>query len=330
MACRTWRVGSLYWVNGMRIRTSEALYQACRFPHRPDVQRLIIEQLSPMTAKMKSKPYRHDSRRDWNRVRVNIMRWCLHVKLAQNWDVFSELLLNTDGRSIVEHSRKDDFWGAKPVDEHTLAGMNVLGCLLMELRDSVKTEPREKLVHVEPLHIADFLIGGRPIEPVTTRTRQQAEPVTGPPALSWKRQEQESARHELLLTRSPRTFGEDSTEHPADHGGGSLEPYPTYKDSGVTWLRKIPAHWRVERLKSLVDNVVEQGTSQDGVDAYVALEQVESWTGRIRTAELVASLDSQLKRFRSGDVLFGKLRPYLAKVYRTRFLGHTFALRGMA
>ncbi len=30
-------------VNGLRILTSEALYQACRFPHKPDVQRLIIE-----------------------------------------------------------------------------------------------------------------------------------------------------------------------------------------------------------------------------------------------------------------------------------------------
>lgn len=45
-------------VNGLRILTSEALYQACRFPHRPEVQRFIIEQASPMTAKMKSKPYR--------------------------------------------------------------------------------------------------------------------------------------------------------------------------------------------------------------------------------------------------------------------------------
>ncbi|MBK9605995.1 MAG: hypothetical protein IPO58_06030 [Betaproteobacteria bacterium] len=26
------------WVNGIRILTSEALYQACRFPHRPEVQ----------------------------------------------------------------------------------------------------------------------------------------------------------------------------------------------------------------------------------------------------------------------------------------------------
>jgi type I restriction enzyme, S subunit len=41
-------------VQRTRIHTSEALYQACRFPHLPEVQRLIIGQASPMTAKMKS------------------------------------------------------------------------------------------------------------------------------------------------------------------------------------------------------------------------------------------------------------------------------------
>ena len=77
-------------VNGIDILTSEALYQACRFPHLPDVQRLIITQKSPMTAKMKSKPYRSQSRGDWDVVRVRIMRWCLRVKLAWNWTEFRD------------------------------------------------------------------------------------------------------------------------------------------------------------------------------------------------------------------------------------------------
>ena len=164
-------------VNGIRIRTSEALYQACRYPHRPDLQRRIIDERSPMTAKMRSKPYRHDSRRDWNQVRVNVMRWCLRVKLAQNWDIFSKLLLDTGEQSIVERSRKDDFWGAKPVDERTLVGMNVLGRLLMELREAVKSEPRENFLRVDPLPIEDFLLGGYPIKPVAVRTFTRAETV---------------------------------------------------------------------------------------------------------------------------------------------------------
>lgn len=156
-------------VNGVDIRTSEALYQACRFPHLPDLQREIIAQKSPMTAKMKGKPYRHISRPDWDAVRVKIMRWCLQVKLAQNWDKFSELLLETGDTPIVEHSRRDDFWGAKPVDGETLVGTNALGRLLMELRERVKDEPKENLLYVAPLPIDGFLLYEDPINAIGCR-----------------------------------------------------------------------------------------------------------------------------------------------------------------
>ena len=151
-------------VNGLRILTSEALYQACRFPHRPDLQRMIIKQRSPMTAKMKSKPHRQETRGDWNRVRVAIMRWCLRVKLAQNADAFRDLLLSTGRRAIVEESRKDGFWGAKPIDEKTLVGVNALGRLLMELRELVKNEPQDNLLCVDRPSIPYFLIDGRPVQ----------------------------------------------------------------------------------------------------------------------------------------------------------------------
>ena len=150
-------------VNDIKIRTSEALYQACRFPHMPEIQQLIIEQRSPMTAKMKGKPHRQNSRPDWNAVRVKIMRWCLRVKLAQNWDSFSELLLDTANLPIVEQSRRDDFWGAKPVDTDTLIGVNALGRLLMELRKQVKNDSSE-LLNVDPLPIPNFLLYERQIE----------------------------------------------------------------------------------------------------------------------------------------------------------------------
>lgn len=157
-------------VNGIPIRTSEALYQACRFPHKPDLQRLIIEQRSPMTAKMKGKPFRHETREDWGLFRVAIMQWCVEVKLAQNWEAFSELLLSTGDRPIVEHSRKDDFWGAKPVDDERLAGANYLGLLLKSLRERVKRETRESLLCVPPLSIADFCLYGESIREIDERT----------------------------------------------------------------------------------------------------------------------------------------------------------------
>jgi len=162
-------------VNDHLIRTSEALYQGCRFPHRPDVQKLILDQASPMAAKMKSKSYRHDSRPDWEQVRVDIMRWCLRVKLVQNWEKFSQLLLETGNRPIVEQSRRDGFWGAKPVDDQTLVGRNVLGCLLMELREEVRSGGRADFLRVDPLDIPDFLLLGQPIRPIAAGDKDKKE-----------------------------------------------------------------------------------------------------------------------------------------------------------
>ena len=156
-------------VNGIRIRTAEALYQACRYPTRPDVQRLIIEERSPMTAKMKAKRFTNDTRRDWDNVRVKIMRWCLRVKLAQNWDSFGTLLLSTGDAPIVEDSRKDAFWGAKPTGDGELVGTNALGRLLMELREELKEADHDHLESVAPPPVPDFFLDGQLIGHIANR-----------------------------------------------------------------------------------------------------------------------------------------------------------------
>jgi ribA/ribD-fused uncharacterized protein len=155
-------------INGVEILTSEALYQACRFPHHPELQQEIIAQWSPMAAKMKSKRYRQDSRPDWDEVRFQVMRWCLRVKLAQNYAEFSQLLLATRDRPIVEESRKDDYWGAKFTDKagSTLIGQNVLGRLLMELRERLKGDEAGALKTVPTPNIPNFLLLGQPIQTV--------------------------------------------------------------------------------------------------------------------------------------------------------------------
>jgi type I restriction enzyme, S subunit len=153
-------------VNSIHIRTSEALYQACRFPHLSEVQQLIIEEASPVAAKTTSKLHRDNSRPDWDQVRVDIMRWCLRVKLVQNWERFSVLLLETGERPIVEKSHKDTFWGAKMVDDQTLIGTNMLGCLFMELREAIKRSDCDMILRVEPLTIPNFHLMGQPIQPV--------------------------------------------------------------------------------------------------------------------------------------------------------------------
>ncbi len=95
-----------------------------------------------------------------------------------------------------------------------------------------------------------------------------------------------------------------------------LKPYPTYKDSGVPWLGEVPEHWEVERLKAAVAQINDQTSEKKTDEVYVALEHVESWTGRVRLPTNNITFNSQVKRFHRDDVLFGKLRPYLAKVTR--------------
>ena len=61
-------------------------------------------------------------------------------------------------------------------------------------------------------------------------------------------------------------------------------------------------------------NVVDltRGSERDGI--CLGLEHVESWTGRFVATDDDPGFVGQVKRFQCGDVLFGKLRPYLAKV----------------
>ncbi len=99
-----------------------------------------------------------------------------------------------------------------------------------------------------------------------------------------------------------------------------LNPYPTYWNSGVEWLGDVPAHWETQRLKSVAGNISEQTLKRPKGMGYIALEHVERWTGRV-TCEGAEPGDGQLKLFRPGDVPFGKLRPYLAKVVHAKSHG---------
>ena len=93
------------------------------------------------------------------------------------------------------------------------------------------------------------------------------------------------------------------------------------KPSGVEWIGDIPEHWEVRRLKFLCHNLNAQTSEKQPGEIYIALEHVESWTGRISLPDYEVTFDSQVKRFQPGDVLFGKLRPYLAKVTKPQIAG---------
>lgn len=95
-----------------------------------------------------------------------------------------------------------------------------------------------------------------------------------------------------------------------------INPNVPMKDSGIEWLGEIPEHWEVKRFKyyfNLITEKVEEELPKIG------LENIESKTGRF--IETDTDFAGQGVRFRPKDILFGKLRPYLAKVWLSNFDG---------
>jgi type I restriction enzyme S subunit len=99
------------------------------------------------------------------------------------------------------------------------------------------------------------------------------------------------------------------------------QPYPTYKDSGVEWLGEIPEHWEVKRLKFNAPYSNTRFSNKPDNLTYIGLENIESGTGRLLINEPIENVDSTVSYFNKGDILFGKLRPYLAKVIIAPFNG---------
>jgi restriction endonuclease S subunit len=95
------------------------------------------------------------------------------------------------------------------------------------------------------------------------------------------------------------------------------------KDSGIEWIGEIPEHWDIRRIKYLSNIRNVKASDGDNDKTYVGLESIESKTGKLLTNnnDEQQAVGETANIFRKGDVLFGKLRPYLAKCIVADFNG---------
>jgi len=114
--------------------TAEHLYQASKLRHGD--RSPVLQAATGRQAKAAAYAARELWHRDWYEIRILVMRWCLAVKLQQHWEQIAPVLAGTDPLAIVEWSRKDGFWGARPQADGTLVGLNHLGALWTELREA--------------------------------------------------------------------------------------------------------------------------------------------------------------------------------------------------
>lgn len=129
-------------LNNISIKSSEVLYQCMRFSNNPFIQEKILGTNSPMIAKKISRHYNNLTAADWDYTRFKVMRFCIELKLFQNYAKFSKVLLLTGNLPIVEYTKTDKVWGAILEGDYYI-GTNALGRLLMELREKVKTNTFE-------------------------------------------------------------------------------------------------------------------------------------------------------------------------------------------
>lgn len=89
------------------------------------------------------------------------------------------------------------------------------------------------------------------------------------------------------------------------------------KESGIDWIGQIPEEWEMSKIRYLVTTRSEKRITDSSV-SYIGLENIESQTGKfVKTGIQVDKSENIVVEI--GDVLFGKLRPYLRKYWRATF-----------
>lgn len=118
---------------GITFDTSEMVYHHEKFPHRPDIQKFLLNLPSSHEVFKAAGSYKGLERPDWNLVRVPIMHQILLAKVDQHEYVRRKLLATGD-RILVEDSWRDGFWGWGSDQK----GSNMLGNLWMIVRKELR------------------------------------------------------------------------------------------------------------------------------------------------------------------------------------------------
>ena len=130
--------------NGKVWLTSEALFQSMRYDD-DSVKEIIRGEKSPMGAKMKAKKNRDQMVVvPMSELDVENMRKCVKMKFDAHPQLKRQLM-NTKDSFIYEdignrNGERHKFWGAKKLSESEGAGNNMMGKILMDLREEYLKE----------------------------------------------------------------------------------------------------------------------------------------------------------------------------------------------
>jgi len=124
-------------IDGVTFKCSETLFQIMKFTDKEVVQD-VYRRNNKKWAMHWEKEYR---REDWPQMIIDALKFCLQMKYEQCAE-FRKEIERSKGLFIVEDEtgRKSTSYGAKLNKDGLFEGSNLLGRLLMELRDIGKLE----------------------------------------------------------------------------------------------------------------------------------------------------------------------------------------------
>jgi ribA/ribD-fused uncharacterized protein len=133
-------------IDGVTYPTSEHYYQSEKFIRNPQTRQMIIDAKLPGEAFKLARIHQDEVIPEWHcllpkksqkgvmkHYKDKIMMKALKAKFTQHPDL-RKILLKTGSRPLVEHTYRDNYWA----DGGDGSGNNVLGQLLMQLRDNLK------------------------------------------------------------------------------------------------------------------------------------------------------------------------------------------------
>jgi ribA/ribD-fused uncharacterized protein len=114
--------------------TSEHYYQAQKFAGTRDAE-LIRRAATPGRAAELGRDGSRPLRRDWERVKDDVMRRAVAAKFAAHADIRA-ILVDTGDEEIVEDTSTDHYWGRG----RSGTGKNMLGRILMRTRAQLRAD----------------------------------------------------------------------------------------------------------------------------------------------------------------------------------------------
>jgi N-glycosidase YbiA len=121
--------------DGRHWPTSEHYFQAKKFAGTA-YEEQVRTSPTPMAAARLGRDRSLPLRQDWEAVKDNIMREAVRLKFSANREICN-ILLATGDEELVEKTTDDYYWGCGTQG----TGQNMLGRILMELREQLRREP---------------------------------------------------------------------------------------------------------------------------------------------------------------------------------------------